>query len=58
MRLANVSLRRFSDIATEHTGYYPKGAPVKSNQEAQIDMIEESLKVGDFAVFGYWMLQA
>lgn len=28
-----------------HHGYYPKGAPVKSNQEAQIDMIEESLKV-------------
>ncbi|KAG2454116.1 hypothetical protein HYH02_001154 [Chlamydomonas schloesseri] len=28
-----------------HHGYYPKGAPVKSNQQAQIDMIEETLKV-------------
>ncbi|EFJ47452.1 hypothetical protein VOLCADRAFT_105162 [Volvox carteri f. nagariensis] len=28
-----------------HHGYYPKGAPPKSNQEAQIDMIEETLKV-------------
>ncbi|GLI70558.1 hypothetical protein VaNZ11_015480 [Volvox africanus] len=28
-----------------HHGYYPKGAPPKSNQQAQVDMIEESLKV-------------
>ncbi|GIL89554.1 hypothetical protein Vretimale_1889 [Volvox reticuliferus] len=28
-----------------HHGYYPKGAPPKGNQQAQIDMIEESLKV-------------
>ena len=27
-----------------HHGYYPKGAAPKSNQEAQIDMIEEVLK--------------
>ena len=27
-----------------HHGYYPKDGPKKSNQEAQIDMIEESLK--------------
>lgn len=26
------------------TGYYPKGGPTKSNQEAQIDMIDESLR--------------
>ena len=26
-----------------HHGYYPKGAAPKSNQEAQIDMIEEVL---------------
>jgi len=26
-----------------HHGYYPKGAPAKSNQEAQVDMIEEAL---------------
>ena len=25
-------------------GYYPKGGPSKSNQEAQIDMIDESLR--------------
>ncbi|GLC72181.1 Tocopherol O-methyltransferase [Pleodorina starrii] len=28
-----------------HHGYYPKGAPPKSNQQAQVDMIEETLKV-------------
>lgn len=39
-------LLQFPGLAAEHAGYYPKGAPVKSNQEAQIDMIEESLKVG------------
>lgn len=27
-----------------HHGYYPKDGPAKSNQEAQIDMINESLK--------------
>ena len=27
-----------------HHGYYPKDAPPKSNQEAQIDMIEEVLR--------------
>ncbi len=27
-----------------HHGYYPKGAAPKSNQKAQIDMIEEVLK--------------
>ena len=26
-----------------HHGFYPKGAPPKSNQQAQIDMIEEAL---------------
>ncbi len=26
-----------------HHGYYPKGGPAKSNQEAQVDMIEEAL---------------
>ena len=26
-----------------YTGYYPKGAAPKSNQQAQIDMIEETL---------------
>ena len=30
-----------------HHGYYPKGAPPKSNQEAQIDMIEEVLRWAD-----------
>ncbi len=28
---------------TPLTGYYPKGAAPKSNQQAQIDMIEETL---------------
>ncbi|GFR45179.1 hypothetical protein Agub_g6567 [Astrephomene gubernaculifera] len=28
-----------------HHGYYPRGAPPKSNQQAQQDMIEETLKV-------------
>ena len=27
-----------------HHGYYPRDAPPKSNQQAQIDMIEEVLK--------------
>lgn len=27
-----------------HHGYYPKGGAPKSNQQAQIDMIEETLK--------------
>jgi tocopherol O-methyltransferase len=27
-----------------HHGYYPKGGPDKSNQQAQIDMIDETLK--------------
>jgi hypothetical protein len=27
-----------------HHGYYPEGCPPKSNQQAQIDMIEESLR--------------
>ena len=27
-----------------HAGYYPKGGSTKSNQEAQIDMIDESLR--------------
>jgi len=27
-----------------HHGYYPKDGPKRSNQEAQIDMIEEILK--------------
>ena len=27
-----------------HHGYYPKGGPKKSNQEAQVDMIEEVLR--------------
>ena len=28
-----------------HHGFYPKGGPAKSNQQAQTDMIDESLKV-------------
>ena len=27
-----------------HHGYYPRDAPPKSNQQAQIDMVEEVLK--------------
>ena len=27
-----------------HHGYYPQGAPPKSNAQAQIDMIEETLR--------------
>lgn len=27
-----------------HHGYYPKGGAPKSNQQAQLDMIEESLR--------------
>lgn len=27
-----------------HHGYYPKGQPPKSNAQAQVDMVEETLR--------------
>ena len=40
-----------------HHGYYPKGAAPKSNQEAQIDMIEEVLSwAGATSATKVWVL--